>query len=704
VPLTFLNPVLLFGTLAAGVPLILHLLQNRRPRRVPFSDLRFLRDVQVRHSRSLGVQRWLLLLLRMLAIILLVFGVARPRLGGLVPAAGERTSLMVILDASASMQTLDVDGTSRFEMALTRALGLAEGVGSSSDVQWVLGAARARPVFGDWLPVESLRSQPPQGLTAGDGAFDLAVGLETAADLLPGAGGTPIVVVITDGQVPASTAEDLAGAGARLAALGVTGLEFIKVGDPVDNSAVLDVRLPSRSVRPGDVFDVEVDVRALRLDQRFRLAFGDRLQAEAFCENEAMDVGTVRFSLTAPGPGLHFGTVQTDHDAFEADDQRPFVLDVRPRLEILLIHGEGPASAGRSGWRYLERALAPDLDQDGPIVVTSVATDGWQGGDLDRFDVVVLADPDPVGRRRLDALRAWLESGGRLWIMLGDPAGGDHLREHLLPTLAGIADARYRVLSDSGVERLRPTARSHPILEGLPDEALATLAEVSWQRVWSIDPGSWTVVAELEGGDPLFLAGERGRGRLFLQTAALGTESTDFSRNAMALPLAQRVVSWLAAGQGGPPELEAGLPLAWKISGWTPDQASPTAETILWSRPSGSKKAPRSDVATLDWSSSRPLVHGPDDPRAGHWLLTVGGDTISAATTVVPRSESLGSVDESLFSDAVSRTGLNPGRSLDAGSSSAIGAALSGRDLAPWFFLAALIVLLLETRLSRGKS
>ncbi|MBA4379000.1 MAG: hypothetical protein C0395_10195, partial [Gemmatimonas sp.] len=98
-PLTFLNPGLLFGAAAAAVPLLLHLLQRRRVREIAFSDLRFLEEVQARRSRALGVRRWLLLLLRMLAILLVVAGAARPRLGGHDAATTAPAALLVVLDA-----------------------------------------------------------------------------------------------------------------------------------------------------------------------------------------------------------------------------------------------------------------------------------------------------------------------------------------------------------------------------------------------------------------------------------------------------------------------------------------------------------------------------------------------------------------------------------------------------------------------------
>jgi len=116
-PVSFANPALLLGALAAVLPVVIHLLSRRRVRRLPFSDLRFLREVQTRQSRSLGIRRWLLLLLRVLALLCIALAVARPHWGGLAPSGGGGRSVLFVLDASASMATQQGDRT-RFAAAV----------------------------------------------------------------------------------------------------------------------------------------------------------------------------------------------------------------------------------------------------------------------------------------------------------------------------------------------------------------------------------------------------------------------------------------------------------------------------------------------------------------------------------------------------------------------------------------------------------
>jgi hypothetical protein len=75
---TFLNATLLFGLAAITVPVVLHLIARREPRKVVFPSIRFLtKRVESNRSR-LRVRRWWLLALRILAVAMLAIALARP--------------------------------------------------------------------------------------------------------------------------------------------------------------------------------------------------------------------------------------------------------------------------------------------------------------------------------------------------------------------------------------------------------------------------------------------------------------------------------------------------------------------------------------------------------------------------------------------------------------------------------------------------
>jgi len=98
----FLHPWLLAGLAAAGIPIVLHLLERREPPTVVFPAVRYLIAATERHQRRLRLQNWLLLLLRTLFIVLLVLAAAGPTVRAGHVAGHAPSAMVIIVDNSAS--------------------------------------------------------------------------------------------------------------------------------------------------------------------------------------------------------------------------------------------------------------------------------------------------------------------------------------------------------------------------------------------------------------------------------------------------------------------------------------------------------------------------------------------------------------------------------------------------------------------------
>ncbi|WP_243663466.1 BatA domain-containing protein, partial [Rhodothermus marinus] len=123
--MTFLNPLALLALAAAAIPVLIHLFHFRRPQRVAFSSLAFLKELQQTALQRLRIRQWLLLLLRTLALVCLVLAFARPVLRGpLASWAGGGTATVVglVVDNSPSMAVRDAGGA-YFAQARTIAAG-----------------------------------------------------------------------------------------------------------------------------------------------------------------------------------------------------------------------------------------------------------------------------------------------------------------------------------------------------------------------------------------------------------------------------------------------------------------------------------------------------------------------------------------------------------------------------------------------------
>ncbi|MFQ6608867.1 MAG: BatA domain-containing protein [Fidelibacterota bacterium] len=106
--MSFLVPAVLWGLVAATIPLIIHLFSNRRIQTVEFSSIRFIKELEYETIRKLKIRQLILLILRTIAVILIVVAFARPVKLGYFPLGSSKTTQMVFLiDNSASLSALN---------------------------------------------------------------------------------------------------------------------------------------------------------------------------------------------------------------------------------------------------------------------------------------------------------------------------------------------------------------------------------------------------------------------------------------------------------------------------------------------------------------------------------------------------------------------------------------------------------------------
>ncbi len=115
--MNFLYPQLLFGLFALTIPIIIHLFNFRRTKRVYFSNTQFLKKVKEASSSKLKLKHYLILLSRLLFILFLILAFAQPYL----PAENEgfaSNKVIIYLDNSLSMSNETDENLTAFEQAI----------------------------------------------------------------------------------------------------------------------------------------------------------------------------------------------------------------------------------------------------------------------------------------------------------------------------------------------------------------------------------------------------------------------------------------------------------------------------------------------------------------------------------------------------------------------------------------------------------
>lgn len=108
--MSFVYPQFLFALFAVSIPIIIHLFNFRRFKKVYFSDIRFLKEVKLQTQNRNRIKHLLILASRILAISFLVFAFAQPFIPlDNVPTTGVK-AVSVYVDNSFSMDNVSKNG------------------------------------------------------------------------------------------------------------------------------------------------------------------------------------------------------------------------------------------------------------------------------------------------------------------------------------------------------------------------------------------------------------------------------------------------------------------------------------------------------------------------------------------------------------------------------------------------------------------
>ncbi|WP_316807157.1 BatA domain-containing protein [Pedobacter agri] len=133
--MNFLYPGFLFALLSVAIPVIIHLFNFRKFKKVYFSNVQLLKEVEQQNSSKEKIKNLLILLSRILAIIFLVLAFAQPY----IPIAEQKNKFLsnavsIYIDNSYSMEAINKDGN-LLDEAKRRAKELVKGFGMNDRFQ-----------------------------------------------------------------------------------------------------------------------------------------------------------------------------------------------------------------------------------------------------------------------------------------------------------------------------------------------------------------------------------------------------------------------------------------------------------------------------------------------------------------------------------------------------------------------------------------
>ena len=616
------------GLVSAAVllPVLIHLINLVRYKKVPFAAMEFLLKSQKQSKNYVWLKQLLLLLTRVAALVLALFlisqaGCQEDRIARIL--GGRSTHHYVLLDDSFSMTDKGDSSNSGTGDASTTAFDHAKNVltsiagrvsnrqnqkfslvrfsaGERADndagVRFDLENRLVDSTFGNLLD-EAKGNLAPSAL-----AVDArSIISQVSAVARQRTDENPIMYVLSDFR---SKDWELTGdIESDLLAIKESGgaVELINCTSAASpNLAVVDLQ-PASNVRVANTpLMMEVKIKNLSDSPitKFRALVNTDMFSQAtsptglvkktedlpaiFIQKiEAKETVTRLFPVFFSSPGQHAITVRIPDDAVAVDNSRSCSITIEEKAQVLLIDDANQKHAS-----FVGLALNPNqLTGIAPEVQPKTFLRDAEAETLSQYDVIYLLDIDALDDAAVRALKSFCQAGGGLAYFLGPKSSVTFYN-----TLFGSGDGIFPVELEQTVDvEEDPQSTSadflpldHPIFAPVLHQKTSLLDLVDVEktivptREWLLSPpANAKVIATVRGDQrrPLMVESSFGDGRIVVCTTSAGPIWNNWSRNATYLPILLLLEDYLAGGKNQTADLtlSSSLTLAKDATQFLPD-------------------------------------------------------------------------------------------------------------------------------------
>lgn len=558
---------MLFGTAAVAVPIIIHLLNRRKFKKVTWAAMKFIKLSVEQNQRRMQLEDLLLLLLRCALLALLAFALARPAMktSGTDVLGQAKVTAVVVLDNSYSMDLRGLDKKSAFQKARAAAKEAINAMPSGSYASVLLASDLVQEKDSIISPTRAL-SQAHEVIDrakVSHHATDLYPAVDRAVEILKGrAALRKEIYIITDGQASGwqqqgeirklidENRDDIrvyilrVGEKKPPANYAITGLDVASGLTPVNHPLRFDVTVANHAEQA-----VTNMIVGLYLDEG-----KSPVDKVMIPEVKAGAMRTVPLYARFSKVGYHSVRASFDQperfDSLEADNQNLLVVNAVREVRVLLVDGDTEARDPREHESYfLKLALAPVADHY--VKVDTTTTADFARKVLRPYAAVALANVERLTPTQISGLKTFLREGGGVLVYPGDRVDVDFYNKELfqkhglLPSPWGVAvgdatqDEIYTMFQSSGYE--------HPITAPWNNRDFGQLDDVRTFRYLKLEKEPSVTVVEEAGpvkvvlryaatrdaedalGVPAIMERDWGKGRVFQFSSTADTAWSDFA-------------------------------------------------------------------------------------------------------------------------------------------------------------------------------
>jgi hypothetical protein len=511
--MTWLYPQFLWALFLLAIPIIIHLFNFRRYKKILFTNLKFLKQVNTETKSGSQLRRYLILSARLLALTFLIFAFAQPILiKNKVSESGSFIS--IIIDNSFSMNQTGAEGL-MFEAAKNRARIIVEQSNKLDRIQFI--TSNQDPALLHFVnkedALEALDKISPQSQS-----FPLSDLLKLQNRLLNQENGDKRSYVISDFQKSKNYVTE------RHLDSSIV-CQFIKVNGPiVDNLSIDTCWLSSPVIQKNETILLNVQISNYSdndyEDLNLELMINGQPKGISNFNISSFDKSTTTIQFTLENSGLHTCELKLGGDLIPTDDQLFFNFYIKEQHQIVCI----------------SETINPFVDaifQDNPGFAIQHNTYGnINYSNFKNSSLIVINEPKEMMSGLLSELDQYLKNGGNVVIFphASEPFGG------LKNTLS-----TYGVnIGEKAIEtplKMKQLDELHPIIKDIFEKKNKQPDYPITQKKYPLQIQQGITIASLEDGSIFLQDIPVKKGHLFVFSVPLNATYSNLQNHALFVPL-----------------------------------------------------------------------------------------------------------------------------------------------------------------------
>jgi len=550
--MTFLNPLILFGLMAASIPVILHLLNLRKLRKIEFSSLYFLKELQKNKIRKIKIRQILLLIIRTLIVAFLVFSFSRPVMKGYLSGFGShaKTSVVIILDDSYSMMRDDENGN-YFKQAKESAAGIIDIMEEGDDLTIIRTSQ---------LPEVALRNSQNFGAAkkellnykSGFKFNTLFTALNSASQILTETKNyNKEIYIITDNQ---KANYKLSGDDKNPAPLfdEKVRLYLVDIGSKNSiNNSVENVEVLNKIFEKDNPVNLKVTLKNYGNDTKDALMSVYLSGKRVSQKNVNMVNGSIvtEISFVPHNGGYLGGYVELEDDELPLDNRRYFSLFIPEQLNILL------SGDDESDYMFPKIALSSfgtdSLNKTtGEIFkLTAKRNSAFVSTNLSSFDAIMLFGAGNLSSGDFERIKSFLLGGGGVIFFpsnKGDISTINNFFNSIgVSGVSGFSDLNSSFLSFSKIDY------DHPLFQGIFENKFGMVnRQIESPQILksvnlNINRNSVSVIS-LSNSYPFLMDCDFGNSKVLVYSVNPSLEWSDYPFKGLFIPLTYKSIFYVA--------------------------------------------------------------------------------------------------------------------------------------------------------------